>query len=86
LICAVANGDETSTTCRSNELSLISSSVARNAATRFVGKRWMKPTVSVARAVFPSGSEIRRVVGSSVAKSLSSANTVFLPFVANEPA
>lgn len=36
---------------------------------------WMKPTVSVSSTSLPDGSVSRRVVGSSVAKSLSSAST-----------
>jgi hypothetical protein len=40
-----------------------------------VGRRRMKPTVSVASRVRPSGSRNWRVVGSSVAKSLSTART-----------
>ena len=51
----------------------ISSSVARNDATSRVGSFWTKPTVSVSNGEPPLGSAILREVGSSVAKSLSSA-------------
>ena len=45
----------------------------------------MKPTVSVMSTVIPFASSRRRVVGSSVAKSLSSANTsAFVNLLSNE--
>mmetsp|Transcript_14948 Transcript_14948/g.49004 ORF Transcript_14948/g.49004 Transcript_14948/m.49004 type:complete len:218 (-) Transcript_14948:677-1330(-) len=73
--CAPQFGLETSTTCSKREASAISSRVALNAATSWVGSFEMNPTVSVTSAVAPVGSASFRVVGSSVAKSLSSART-----------
>ena len=58
---------------------LTSSSVARNASTSWCGSLWMKPTVSVTIAVWPSPSLTWRDVGSSVANSLSSAFATSLP-------
>ncbi|GBF26817.1 hypothetical protein MnTg02_01858 [bacterium MnTg02] len=55
--------------------SITSSSVARNAAISGVGKPEIKPTVSEIIALVPPGSRISRMVGSSVAKSKSSAGT-----------
>jgi len=46
-----------------------SSSVDRNASTRSCGSFETKPTVSEIVAARPPGNVIRRVVGSSVAKS-----------------
>ena len=54
-ICSRRLGWVTSTTCSRTSAKLISSSVARNAATSAVGRRWMKPTVSVSRACRPLG-------------------------------
>ena len=53
-----------------------SSRVARNAATSWVGKSDTKPTVSDKIALSTPGRLICRIVGSSVAKSKSSAITV----------
>jgi hypothetical protein len=47
------------------EHTLISSNVALNAATSWVGSFWMKPTVSDSRICLPLGSTTRRVVGSA---------------------
>lgn len=58
--------------------SLISSSVARKAATSCVGSFWMKPTVSVRSTSCPPGRRARRVSGSSVANSLSSASVLVI--------
>ena len=52
-----------------------SSSVARKASTRSLGRSRMKPTVSVMMTSRSSGKRRRRLVGSSVAKSLFSAST-----------
>jgi hypothetical protein len=52
-----------------------SSSVARKAATSVVGRSEMKPTVSDRITSVPSGSFTARMVGSSVAKSMSLAIT-----------
>ncbi len=75
IICAAACEWEVSTTCKSNSASRTSSNVERNAATKWWGSFWIKPTVSVSKKRLPSGSSTWRVVGSSVAKSLSSTNT-----------
>lgn len=56
-------------------LYFISSSVARKAPTRCVGRFCMKPTVSVSRMMMPEGRRRRRMMGSSVQNSLSSAST-----------
>ena len=50
-----------------------SSSVDENAAMRWWGRFLMNPTVSVSSTLLPPGSVKRRVVGSRVLKSLSSA-------------
>ena len=55
--------------------SVTSSSVARKAATRWVGRSEMKPTVSDRIAWRPDGKPRRRIVGSSVANSMSPATT-----------
>src|SRR5258708_6404031 len=68
-------GLDASTTWTSRSASATSSSVARKAATSVVGNRCTKPTVSVSKNSCPPASRMRRVVGSSVAKSLSSAST-----------
>ena len=52
-----------------------SSSVARNAEISMVGRSEMKPTVSERIAAPPCGSFISRIVGSSVANSMSAATT-----------
>ena len=64
---------EASTTSTRTSARLTSSSVARKASTSWCGSLWMKPTVSVTIAVWPSPSLTWRLVGSSVANSLSSA-------------
>ena len=71
-----------STTCTSRSASATSSNVARKAATRTVGRRCTNPTVSVRRNSWPPVSRTRRVIGSSVAKSLSSAMLLVLLVVA----
>src|SRR5216683_1760372 len=53
--------------------SVTSSSVARKAATRWIGRSEMKPTVSERIACFPEGRPRRRIVGSRVANSMSAA-------------
>ena len=55
---------------RSRSASITSSSVARKAATRWVGRSEMKPTVSERIALRPDGSFSRRMVGSRVANSM----------------
>ena len=64
-----------SRTCRIRSASSTSSSVARNAATSWCGRSEMKPTVSDRIARRPPGSSIARIVGSSVANSMSLAST-----------
>ncbi len=56
-----------------------SSRVARKASTSWWGSLWMKPTVSVTMATWPSPSFTRRLVGSRVANSLSSTRATSLP-------
>mmetsp|Transcript_17835 Transcript_17835/g.41146 ORF Transcript_17835/g.41146 Transcript_17835/m.41146 type:complete len:233 (-) Transcript_17835:4-702(-) len=76
--CFSHEGLATSITCTNTSASSTSSNVARNAATRFVGNFWMKPTVSVKRnsgCVDSPGSLTFRVVGSNVANSMLSAIT-----------
>ena len=51
--------------------SVTSSSVARKAATRWVGRSEMKPTVSDRIALRPTAASSARIVGSSVANSMS---------------
>ena len=55
--------------------STTSSSVALKDSTSWCGSLRMKPTVSLSNAFWLVGNRRRRVVGSSVAKSLSSLNT-----------
>ena len=64
-----------SRTCRMMSASFTSSSVARNASTSSCGRLEMKPTVSDRIAGRPPGSLRRRMVGSSVANSMSLATT-----------
>ena len=52
---------------------MTSSSVARKASTRSWGSLLMNPTVSVTTTLRPDGSVTCRLVGSSVAKSMSAA-------------
>ena len=77
--CSAQCRSEASMTSRSRSARSTSSSVARKASTSWCGNLWMKPTVSVRTAWAPLGSFSRRLVGSSVAKSLSSASTSVLP-------
>ena len=65
-------GLDASTTCTSRLASATSSSVARKAATSVVGRRCTNPTVSVSNISCPPSSRTRLVIGSSVAKRLSS--------------
>ena len=58
---------------------MTSSSVARKASTSWCGSLWMKPTVSVRTTLWPSPSFTWRLVGSSVAKSWSSARAASRP-------
>ena len=71
LTCSAAFGCVMSTTCNRTFDSMISSSVARNAAMSCVGNFSIKPTVSLNKTSCPLGNFTRRVVGSSVAKSWS---------------
>ena len=64
-----------SRTCRIRSASSTSSSVARKAATSWCGRSEMKPTVSDRMTRRPPGSSTARIVGSSVAKSMSFAST-----------
>src|SRR5207244_269132 len=75
LICSCACGWLTSTTCNNKSASAVSSSVALNDSTRWCGSFRRKPTVSLSKMFWLFGSRCLRVVGSSVAKSLSSAKT-----------
>ena len=72
------SGSAASTTCSSRSASSSSSSVARNACARSRGRSRMKPTVSAMMISRSRGKRSRRVVGSSVANSLSSASTSLL--------
>mmetsp|Transcript_18724 Transcript_18724/g.31455 ORF Transcript_18724/g.31455 Transcript_18724/m.31455 type:complete len:208 (-) Transcript_18724:173-796(-) len=72
---ATAMGLETSTMCSSTAASATSSSVALKAATSCVGSFEMNPTVSDTSTSLPAGRVSLLVVGSRVAKSLSSAST-----------
>ena len=69
------SGAEASATCSSRSERVTSSSVDRNASTRSWGSFETKPTVSLIVACRPPGRSIRRVVGSSVAKSWSATIT-----------
>ena len=71
--CSSKCASEASTTSTRTSARLTSSSVARKASTSWCGSLWMNPTVSVTIAVWPSPSLTWRLVGSSVANSLSSA-------------
>ena len=71
--CSGACGSAASTTSSRTSARVTSSRVARNASISWCGSLWMKPTVSVTIAVWPSPSLTWRLVGSSVANSLSSA-------------
>ncbi|MPN39721.1 hypothetical protein SDC9_187250 [bioreactor metagenome] len=73
-ICTSKYSLELSTTCSTRSASFTSSSVERNALTRSCGSLLMNPTVSLKRHSVPFGSVILRTIGSSVAKSLSSAS------------
>ena len=77
--CSSKCASEASTTSTRTSARLTSSRVARKASTSWCGSLWMKPTVSVTIAVWPSPSLTWRLVGSSVANSLSSA------FATSEP-
>ena len=70
--CAAVSGSEMSRRWITRSASTTSSSVARKAATRCVGRSEMKPTVSDRMTGVPCGSRTRRSVGSSVANSMSS--------------
>ena len=61
------SGAEASTTCRSIDASVNSSSVARKAVTRSVGRSRMNATVSVMMSSRSRGERRRRGTGSSVA-------------------
>ena len=67
-------GCEASETRISRSASSASSKVLLKESTRVVGRLLTKPTVSVRRKLSPPGIFTRRVVGSRVAKSLSSAS------------
>ena len=67
--CAAAASDEASTTCRRNDASVTSSSVARKASTRVVGRSRINPTVSLRSTRRFLGSTSWRTVGSRVANS-----------------
>jgi len=71
--CASVSSCEMSRTWRMTSASSTSSSVARNAATSWVGRLEMKPTVSDSIALPPCGKLSARNVGSSVANSMSAA-------------
>ena len=73
--CASLSGCEMSRTWTMRSAEITSSSVARKAATSWVGRSEMKPTVSERIALSNPGSAISRIVGSSVANSRSSAST-----------
>mmetsp|Transcript_27875 Transcript_27875/g.73534 ORF Transcript_27875/g.73534 Transcript_27875/m.73534 type:complete len:220 (-) Transcript_27875:243-902(-) len=73
LIWCMARGEAASTTCSTSPASSSSSRVALKAATSLVGSFWMKPTVSDTSTSLPAGRRRRRVVGSRVANSRSSA-------------
>ena len=73
--CCSLSGWAMSRTCTIRSASSTSSSVARKAATRCVGRSEMKPTVSEITHGLPLGSLIDRMVGSSVANSRSLAIT-----------
>ena len=60
---------------KSRSAKVVSSSVDLNASIRVCGRFEIKPTVSVSRIKEPSAKASFLVVGSSVAKSLSSTNT-----------
>ena len=66
-------------TCSSRSASRVSSSVARNDATRWCGSLRMNPTVSVSSTCAFSPRSTSRVSGSSVAKSRSSTKTSGAP-------
>ncbi len=66
-----SSGSEPSTTWSTRSATSVSSRVAANPSTSWVGSRRMNPTVSVTRYRLPSCSN-PRVVGSSVSKSRSS--------------
>ena len=66
-VCRAASGELASTTCSRSSASTTSSSVARNAFTRVVGKFRMKPTVSLISTRRLEGNVSGRTVGSSVA-------------------
>ncbi len=73
--CSSVFGWLMSRTCTIRSASSTSSSVARKAATNCVGRSLMKPTVSDKITSVPSGRLTARIVGSSVAKSMSLAIT-----------
>ena len=77
-VCSKASGFETSTTCIKKSDKTDSSRVALNASTNLCGSFLTNPTVSVSNTAEPLGKSNRRVVGSSVAKSLSSERSVEL--------
>ena len=74
--CASLSGWAMSRTWTMRSADTTSSSVARKAATSWVGRSEMKPTVSDRIALSKPGSRISRIVGSSVANSRFSANTL----------
>ena len=69
--CSSHSGLEMSITCSSTSAYFSSSSVALNASIRCVGSFLIKPTVSLSSTSCVSSSRRRRVVVSSVSKSLS---------------
>ena len=73
--CVRASGLEASHTFKMMSAVAACSNVERNASTKWCGKRRTRPTVSMSITVLPPGSFNARAVGSSVAKSLSSAKT-----------
>ena len=74
--CSDVAGFATSRTCTITSAAVTSSRVARKAAMSCVGRSEMKPTVSDMIALSTPGKWMARMVGSSVAKSRSSAITV----------
>ena len=74
--CAAWSGRAISRTCTIISAYCTCSNVARNDATKWVGKSAIKPTVSARIISLPSGNLTRRMVGSSVAKGKSSAKTL----------
>ena len=73
--CSSSSGLVISQTLRMRSALAASSSVEWKASTSWWGSRLTKPTVSMSMTFRPSGSSSARAVGSSVAKSLSSAST-----------